>query len=160
SALRATVVAEWGFDVMLVRRASEDPQQASRLLGLAVACQSAVAIPLFAVIAAVTYVVRGMGGSWPVFGLVLAAIYIELWNDSSRAAAAALHKQGRTVVALVVQRALTAGLIIAGLAGGWGVTGLAVLFFAGSAIGWISHRVALRRLGLRADFRGLRWNDL
>jgi O-antigen/teichoic acid export membrane protein len=159
-ALLVTVVAEWGFDVLLVRRASADPQQAGRLLALAITCQLLVGFPVFAAAGVVSALTRHSGKSAAMFVLVLAAIYVELWNDSSRAAAAALHMQTPTVVALVCQRAVSAALIITALALGWGLSGLGLTFFLGSVVGLVAHVLAIRRVGIRLRFRPLRWADL
>jgi O-antigen/teichoic acid export membrane protein len=159
-ALLVSVVAEWGFDVVLVRRVTAARSQAGRLLALAVTAQLLVGLPVFGVTAIVEVAARRDAGSTAMFLLVLAAIYLELWTDSSRALAAALHMQGRAAVALVVQRAVSAGMIITALVLGWGLTGLGVTFLLGSVVGWFTHQVAVHRMGVRLQFRPFRLGEL
>ena len=159
-ALLVTVFAEWGFDVVLVRRTTSDREQVGRLLALAVTWQLLVGLPVFVATGVVAVLSRQGEADAAMFALVLAAIYVELWNDSSRAAASAVHRQGPTTVALVCQRAVSAALIIVALALGWGLAGLGATFLLGSVVGWVTHQLALRRLGIRQQFRPFAWSDL
>jgi O-antigen/teichoic acid export membrane protein len=154
-ALIAAGVAEWSFDVMLVRRASREHDRAGHYLTEAIAWEAAVGVPLFAA-AGVTIAVT-QGGSWPTLAsaLIIAAVFLDMFGDSMRGAAAAVQRQGATSAALVLQRVLTAVFAIPLLLSGAGLLGLGIALVASYAIGLGAHAVAMRRLGVRVRRRFL-----
>lgn len=147
--LLAAALPAWGFDIVLARRASAEPGLLPRLHSEALAWQTLVAIPVFAITAALTMPGRPTRDAALSLLLLLVAAVFDIWSDTARASAASRQRQGGIATALLVQRFGTAVLAIATLAAGGGLLGLSVAFLAGSAVGWLAHLVALHRLDVR-----------
>lgn len=143
-----SAVAEWGFDAVMVQRASRDLSQLDALFTRAVAWQTLVAVPLFLVGGAITAATRPTVADRVTLALVLGAVLLDIWSDSSRAASAAAQDQAGTARALVVQRTVTMLFAVAALVAGGGIVGLAVAFLTGSVVGVIAHLRALGQLGV------------
>jgi O-antigen/teichoic acid export membrane protein len=141
-------VAEWGFDAVMVQRASRDLSQLDVLLARAVGWQTLIAVPLFVVGGIVTGISRPSTSARVTLALVLLAVLLDIWSDSSRAASAAAQDQAGTARALVVQRTATMLLAVVALVAGGGVITLAAAFLVGSAVGVVAHVRAVQRLGV------------
>ncbi len=150
-ALIASAFAEGGFDPVLVRRASRDPRRLATYHTQAIAWQSAIAVPVFAVAAGAVWVARSDTDLRTAIVLMLVAVFLDMWSDTARASAAAARDQARTSRALAVQRIAAAALMIPALAAGLGVTGMAAGFLVASAVGWVAHVRAL--VPIDAGFR-------
>lgn len=159
-ALLLSGVAEWGFDGVMVQRGSRHPEQLPELFTKAVAWQTAVAAPLFAVGGALVALSRPEPAVRLCLALVLLATLLDIWSDTSRAVAAALRDQGATARALVVQRATTAVLVSGSLLLGGGLVGTAAGFLAGSCIGALLHLRSIARVGVTFRRHALQRQDL
>lgn len=144
-----SAVAEWGFDGVMVQRASRDLSQVEVLFARAVGWQTIIAVPLFIIVGgAITATARTSAPARLTFALVLVAMLVDIWSDSSRAASATAQDQAGTARALVLQRTVTMLFAVAALLAGGGIVGLAVAFLAGTALGAAAHLRALRKLGI------------
>lgn len=159
-ALLVSAAVEWGFDAVLVQQASRDPERLSVYHSRAVAWEMLVGAPVFTAAGIVVWLTSDSSARTALL-LVLVAVFIELWTDTSRASSAAARNQAGTATALVVQRFATACLAIPALLLGFGLVGLAVAFLVSYVIGWGASLVAVRRIDVRfrmslVDRRGMR----
>ncbi len=150
-----SAVAEWGFDAVMVQRGSRDLTRLPELFSLAISWQTLIALPLFLLGGLAVAPSRPDGDARAVLGLVLLAVLLDIWSDSSRAASAAAQEQTGTAAALVLQRLATVVLAAAALLLDLGVVGLAGAFLLGSVVGAAAHLRALARLGVGFSPRGL-----
>lgn len=164
--LLVSALPSWGFDPVLVRRASRDPSQLPRLHTEALTWQTLLAVPVLVVTGFIAVGARPTPEAALVLVLVLVAGLPEIWSDTARATAGARQDQVGVSQALVAQRVVTAVLVIAALLTGFGVVGVAAGFLGGTLAGWALHARAMRRIevrmrlslvtrgGLRAMLRG------
>lgn len=152
-ALLVSAMAEWAFDAVLVQRASREPASLEQHYAEAVAWQSVLALPLFVAAALAVGFARPDHTLRLTLALLLIAVFLELWNDSARSAAAAARNQAGTSAALAVQRLVTMVLAVPVLVAGGGTAALAAVFAASYAVGVVTHQLALRRLGIRLRLR-------
>lgn len=152
-------LAAWGFDPTVTRRGAAEPDQLPRIYQSAQAWKTLIAVPVFL---ATWLVLLGHPslGSALVIGCMLLAGFPELWSHTARSAAAAREVSSGVSTALVLQRLVTAAAVLAALAAGFGVEGVAVGFLIGTLAGWGAHVVAVRRLDVRRPLRALRRADL
>jgi O-antigen/teichoic acid export membrane protein len=153
-ALILSAVAEWGFDPALVRLASRSAADRDRHYTEAMVAESAVGLLLFGAVLAAVLPTRS-GDDRLAMVLVFVAIFVDLWNDTARSVGASAARQGRTSVALLVQRFATAALVLPLLWAGTGIAGLAGGMLGGYVIGWVASVVALRSFGARLRPRTL-----
>ncbi len=152
-ALIASALAEGGFDPLLIQKASRDRRRLASYHTQAIAWEVGLALPIFALAGAAVFAARPDADARIVLGLLLGAILLDLWSDTARASAAAAQDQASVAGALVLQRLAAAALMIPALIAGLGLTGMAAAFLASSAVGWVAHVVALRRLGVAFRWR-------
>lgn len=153
--LLLATLPSWGFDNVLLRRASAEPASLQETLAQALVCRALVAVPVL--------VIGGAAGTWSQASagarlavvLVLLASLLETFGDAGRAAAAAMESAGSTSVALLLQRLTTMGLALAVLGSGRGLSSVAVTYLLGSSIGLALTALTLRRLGVRPDWGGV-----
>ena len=158
--LLASALPAWGFDPILIRRASSEPALLTRLHSEAIAWQSLLAVPTFLAVGLVASNSRPSPEAAVVLVLLLVAGIPELWSDTARASAAARQRQAGVATALVVQRLATAVLIILALVLGLGVVGMAAAFLAGTLLGWGAHAIALRRVDVVVRLDQLSWSGM
>lgn len=154
-ALILSALAEWGFDPALVRLASRSPQDRDRHYTEAILAESVVGLLLFGAVLAAVLPARAGSGDRLATTLVFVAVFVDLWNDTARSVGAAATLQGRTSLALLVQRVVTAALVLPLLAVGTGIAGLAAGLLGGSLVGWAANVIALRSFGARLRWRAL-----
>lgn len=159
-ALIISAVAEWGFDPALVRLASRRPEDRERHYAEAVVWELGVGVLLFAATLAAVLPSRAGSGERIAMTLVFAAVFVDLWSDTARSVAASATLQGRTSVALIVQRLATTALVLPLLLLGGGVAGLAGGMLGGYLVGLAANLVALRSFGVRLRLGTVRWPDL
>lgn len=147
--LLVTALPAWGFDPLLVRRGSREPDTLPRLHTEALTWQTALAAPVFVVACLLALTTR----STPEAALVLVLVFVaglpEMWSDTARSSASVRQDQLGVSQALVLQRVATAVLVIGALLLGVGVVGVAAGFLGGTAVGWLLHLRALHRLDVR-----------
>jgi len=153
--LLVSALPEWGFDPVVVQRASQRPEHLPRLHTEALAWQTLLAVPTFVVTALLALPARPTTEAAVVLVLLLFAGFPEMWSDTARASAAARQDQRGVALALVVQRVATAVLVVAALLSGLGVVGLAMGFLVGTLVGWIFHVRAMHRVRVRVAPRAL-----
>lgn len=147
-----TVFASWGFDTVMQQEGSVDTDRLPKLLAETLIWRTGLAI----VFATGGVVIGFNRSSTPAIGLAVAIIVVscfaDTYFDAIRSVATAYRRLGRVSVALVINRLVTAVLGIGLLVAGFGVVAFAAAYFIGSvaalAFGWL----AVRRLGVRADF--------
>lgn len=147
--LLASALPAWGFDPLLVRRGSRDQELLPRLHTEALTWQTVLAVPTFLAVGLLVAPSRPSSAAALVLVVLLAAGLPELWSDTARSTASVRQDQLGVSRALVMQRLITAGLIIGALALGAGVVGVAVGFLLGTGLGFLLHVRALRALDVR-----------
>lgn len=147
-ALLVAAVADWSFDLVLMRRGSRQPDQLERYYAQAVGWQAIVGAPAFFAAGVALWLTRPSEQDRIAAVLVLVAVFVDLWSDTARATSAAAQDQRGTAAALVAQRVTTSLLAVPGVVLG-GLDGLAGAFLVGSLVGVLAHVAALRRLGVR-----------
>ncbi len=153
-------LAAWGFDSGVVRRGSAEPGVLPRVFLGSLVWKTGLAALVFSAAALLSLGGRPTPAAWFVLVLMLLAGFPELWSHSARAVASVRQSPAGVSTALVVQRLVTAAMIVAALAAGLGPLGLAAGFLVGSLAGWAAHYVAVRRLDVRPALRGLTRADL
>jgi len=151
-ALIASSFVVWGFDTAAIQLASKDLDRLDGLLSsslgmrFVLSCATLVVITLF----------PSGGTSTPEVTFIIgAAVLLDAANQSVRAAAAVLDRQGRVAVNLVVQRFVTAAIAIAVLLSGGGVLAMSAAYLVGTSIGVALMMITARRIGLRPSWRAL-----
>ena len=159
-ALILNAIAEWGFDPALVRLASRRPADLNRHYTEAIAGETVVGLLLFGAVLAATLPSRTGPHVRLATALVFVSVFVDLWSDTARSVGAAAQRQGRTSTALVVQRLVTAALVLPLLLLGAGIAGLAAGLLVGSLVGWVANISALRSFGAKLTWRELRLPSL
>jgi len=157
--LLASSLAAWGFDTGIARTGSAKPDRLDPVYLGSQLWKTGIAVVVFAATIAFL-VLQPDAGPWPVLVLMVLAGFPELWSLSARAAASAQQKSSWVSSALVAQRLVTAGAILAALFLGLGATGVATGFLVGTLVGWGFHHVVLRRMRITHRLRDLRRPDL
>jgi O-antigen/teichoic acid export membrane protein len=167
-ALILSAVAEWGFDPALVRLASRSPRERDRHYTEAMLAESLVGLLLFGAVLVAVQPTRDTHDARVAMVMIFVAVFIDLWNDTARSVGAAAGHQGRTSVALIVQRLVTALLVLPLLWAGAGIAGVAAGMLGGCVAGWAANLLALRsfksrlrpRALTRAGLRSFAWISL
>ena len=144
--LLASALPAWGFDPLLVRRGSREPDLLPRLHSEALTWQTLLAVPTFLVVGMLAAGGRPDREAVVVLVLLLVAGVPELWSDTARSSASVRQDQLGVSQALVLQRLVTAALVVGALLAGLGVVGVAGGFLTGTLVGWALHVRALRAL--------------
>lgn len=139
----------WGFDAGIVRRGAAEPGHVGRLYAGGLRWKTLLALPLVGIAAVIVVWRQDDPASRAAIVLILVAVLPELWSQAIRSASSALQQAGRVSTALVAQRLVTALLVLGALLTRPGVVTVASAFLVGTLTGWIAHRVALRRMGVR-----------
>lgn len=154
ASLIVSSLAAWGFDELMMQRASTDPERLEDLAGQAVASKLLVGIPMFVLVGLVLLPSRPDAAAGTALLLVFAAALLDLLSDSGRATATVRERLTGVSVALVVNRIVTAGLAVAALLAGGGLVAISAAYLVGSAGGAAMTFVVVRRLGVRLRPRG------
>jgi O-antigen/teichoic acid export membrane protein len=154
-ALILSAISEWGFDPALVRMASRSQADRDRHYTEAFVAESLVGVLLFGAVIAAVLPTRDTGADRLAMALVFIAVFVDLWNDTARSVGAAAARQGRTSAALLVQRVVTAALVLPLLWLGTGIAGLAGGMLGGYVVGWFANVAAVRSFGSRLRLRSL-----
>ena len=144
--LLASALPAWGFDPLLVRRGSREPDLLPRLHSEALTWQTLLAVPTFLAVGLLAAGGRPDREAVVVLVLLLVAGLPELWSDTARSSASVRQDQLGVSQALVAQRLVTAALVVGALLLGAGVIGVAAGFLAGTLVGWGLHVRALHAL--------------
>lgn len=144
-----------GFSTLLVQRASAAPDQLDRLLTQALGINTALAVPVYLLVGGAVAAARPSREAALAVVVLLVASLVEVWTTTLRSAAQVRQQQLGVALALVAQRIGTAVLAVAVLVLGAGVTGLALAYLAGTALGGVAVVAAVRRLQVRLDRSGL-----
>jgi len=142
----------WGFDDVLIREASLEPERLSQLVAETYVWRLVVGIPVFVGVAVAGVIGRPTGTSVAALLMVLLALFLDTSARTATSAAQTLHRLQRVAAAQLVNKLLTAVAGVAALALGYGLDGYAGAFLAGSAFGAVAIVFALRPIGVRADF--------
>jgi O-antigen/teichoic acid export membrane protein len=150
--LLVAVLPAWGFDSLLIQRASAEPGRLPAFLSETLVWRAILAIPVFIVSAGVGLALRPTTRSAIALLLVLAATFLDVFVEAGRSAARACQSQGGIGRALVVQRFTTAIFAVGALWAGLGLVGVSVAYLAGTVAGGVIVLRNLRRLGVSVDF--------
>lgn len=142
----------WGFDSVVVREASSTPERLRQVVAETYLWRVFVGVPAFAIVGALGVFTRPSGTSAVALLMILAAFLVDTAMRTAWAGAEALQRIGRAALSQLVNRVLTAVLGIAALAVGFGLGGYSGAYLAGSVCGAVALVVAVRPLGVRADF--------
>lgn len=154
-ALLVGVLAQWGFNLQLIQRASGRPGELPHHLGVALAWKLGLGVLVFGGTFLVVAPDRPDADAVVVLALLLVATYLDVLAETLRAAAAALEEQTGVAAALAVQRLVTAAAVTALVLLGVGVVGVGAGYLAGSVVGLLGSWYALIRLGARPAFGGI-----
>lgn len=154
-ALLVATLPSWGFDALLLQRASKEPGETNRLLSETLTWRTAIAVPIFGGAAIAALVTAPDTTSLLTFLLVLVATAVDTYADAGYAVAAAKEDQRWTSVALAAQRIVTAVLALVALAMGFGLVPLALSYLAGSLVAGLGVLWAVRRLGVGVSLRSV-----
>ena len=146
----------WGFDDVLIREASVNPERLPELVAETYVWRLIVGIPVFVGVGLAGLLGRPSGTSVAALLMVLLALFLDTSVRTTTSAAQSLHRLQRVAVAQLVNKILTAVAGVAALAIGYGLDGYAGAFLAGSAFGAVAIILALRPIGVRADFSRMR----
>lgn len=160
-AVLVTTVPNWGFNAVLMREGSVDPDRLSRYYSQALAWRLGLMVPTFAVAAVVGATSRRDDEAAVALVLVLVATGLDLLADTGKAAAAVRGRLEAWALGLVVNRILSAVAAVVVLVAGGGLVGAAAAYLAGSLSGVLVTTVAVARLGVRptpwrVDVAGMR----
>ena len=155
-----SIVPDWGFDVVVVQRSSARPDRLPRLRSLSLTWKTLIGVPVLTAGTLLASPSRPTTQARTALCLLMAAAMLDVYSNTNRASAAALHRQGGTALALAVQRSLTALLAVAALLGGFGLVGLTAAYLTGSVIGLAATSISLRRLGVAMRSGSLRLAEL
>jgi len=153
--LLVATLPSWGFDALLVQRASAEPHRLSVLLSETLSWRLALIVPVFVAAGAIGVASRPTPRSATALLIILGATMVDLISDAGRAAAGAKQDLRGVSVALVVQRFVTAGLGVAALLGGLGLVGLSSAYLIGAVVGAIAVAISIGRLGIKVDLRSV-----
>jgi O-antigen/teichoic acid export membrane protein len=153
------VFPSWGFDTTVIQEGSAAPDRLPRLLAELLAARTLIAVPLSAVAIGVELLRRG-GDAGLASAMVLLACSLDTYSDAFRAVATAREAQGRSAAVLVLQRVVSALAVVAAIALGLGLVGVAAGFLSGSVVGALVMSRAVVRLGIRPDWRALTWRGI
>ncbi|MDX6198836.1 MAG: hypothetical protein QOJ79_1987 [Actinomycetota bacterium] len=154
TALLLSAVAEWGFDQVLIRRASARLTELPRLLGQTLVWEALVGVPVF-VLGGAAVVLSDHGANVRLSSvLIMLSVLLDIGGSTCRSAAVCVQRQASTSAALVAQRLLTGVFAVAALTLGGGLIGVAAALLGGSVVGLGLHVNALRRIGVRPDLTG------
>ncbi|AMT95078.1 hypothetical protein A2T55_16310 [Brevibacterium linens] len=159
-------IGQWGFDTVMVRRASQDTSQLSRFFSESIIWQIVLAAPLLVIGGAVFALVETDRNAALATVMVLCAVLCDMVSDNARAASSTIHRQGITSAALIGQRIIMFAAATPLVLWKGDVVTLSAAFLFASVFGLALHGLALRRLkiyfrlslvtvhGLRNCFRG------
>ncbi|GAA1922091.1 flippase [Nocardioides marmoribigeumensis] len=137
-----------GFEVGLVRQGSARPELLNRVFSQTQAWKSLLGVPVFGVAVLVTVLTEPSPTTALVVVLFLVAGFPEMWSSTLRSASTTIQKPWASSSALVLQRIVTAVLIVAVAWANPTPLGVAIGFCLGTFVGWVAHVVALRRAGV------------
>ena len=158
--LLVSSLPQWGFDENVVRRGAGAHDDLPRIYASALVWKTALALPVFGFTALAMVFTRPDLEAWVCVAFFLLAGFPEIWAKTARSVSVALERPGTTSIALVLQRVATSVAVLAGALLGFGIVGVGVGFFAGTAIGFVAHVVAVRRLGVRPEFSAVDREEL
>jgi O-antigen/teichoic acid export membrane protein len=153
--LLVATLPSWGFDALLVQRASAEPDRLPVLFSETMGWRLALIAPVFIIAGMVGVALRPTPQSGIALLLVLSATMVDLISDAGRAAAGARQDLRGVSRALVFQRFVTAGLAVSALLGGLGLVGLSAAYLIGALAGGIAVLVSVHNLGVRLDLRSV-----
>lgn len=152
----AAVLPMWGYDAVVIQRASAESTRLRALLAELLAMRTLLVVLAFAVVGALTGLTSLSGRQGAAAGLlIVAAVLMDTYTEAYRSAAAVLERQGMMAIVHLMQRLLTAGAALAALFGDTGLTGLAVAFLAGTLVGPLTAAVLTRRTGVAPDWHAV-----
>ena len=149
-ALLLAVLPSWGFDQLLVQRASSGTDDLDSLVAHTLAWRLLLGGGVLAATALVMGITTSDSAHAAVVIILVAATCMDTLTDTGKSAAAVLHRQAGVAVSLVVQRATTAALAITALmvfddALVW----VAGAYLVGSVIGLVSTAAVVHHLDVR-----------
>ena len=150
--LLLATLPSWGFDNVMLRRASADPTSLQAALAQALVCRALIAVPVLVIGGAAGAASQVSGPARTAVVLILAASLLESMGDAGRAAEAARERTGSTSIALLLQRLATTGLALTVLVWGGHLEGVCVAYLVSSVLGLALTALALRRLDVRPDW--------
>jgi O-antigen/teichoic acid export membrane protein len=149
----ATIVPLWGYDTIVVQRASAEPKQLQALLAQLIAMRTILVVLVLAIICGVLGLSRTSDAHAALATLlVVAAVVLDTYTEAYRSAAAAMQRQNTIAVVHLLQRLMTAAWVVTALLLDTGLLGLAIAYFAGMAVGPVAAMLLVRRQGTRADW--------
>jgi O-antigen/teichoic acid export membrane protein len=158
--LLVATLPTWGLGMLLVQRGSAEPARLPALLSETLVWRTAIAVPVFLAAGVAGYAARPDAESGVAFLLVLGATIVDVYTDAGRDVALARQDQRGISMALVVQRFSAAALGITALAAGLGLVGLSVAYLCSTLLGAVGVWRSVRHLGVRPDYRTIRWEGL
>jgi O-antigen/teichoic acid export membrane protein len=137
-----------GFEVGLVRQGSAQPEVLNKVFTQAQVWKSLLGVPVFGLAVLVIALTEPSPTMALVVALFLVAGFPEIWSSTLRSASTTIQRPWAASSALVLQRIVTALLIVAAVWADPTPLGVAAGFCLGTFVGWVAHVVALRRAGI------------
>jgi O-antigen/teichoic acid export membrane protein len=156
TALLVCALVKWGFDARIIQMGSREPHRLTEFFTVSVAWQTILALPICSIAVAVCWASRPSPAAKFALVFVTLSVALDSCGDTCRAAAAGAQNQHYAALALICQRFLTAGFVVAVLQFGGGLYGMSVAALAGSSLGLMAHVRALRPIGISLRPRRLR----
>ncbi len=153
--LLLATLPSWGFDLLLLRRASADTARVGALLAQTWASRAFVSVPVLVVGGIIGAASQQTLATRTTVVLVLLASVLDTMGDAGRAAGAAVEQAGPVSYSLVVQRVSMTVAAVAVLALGGDLLGVAAAYLVSSLVGQGLTVVILRRLGVRPDWHAV-----
>jgi O-antigen/teichoic acid export membrane protein len=149
-ALLLAVVPSWGFDQLLVQRASSGESRLDELVANTLVWRLVLG-GLVMTACAVTVSVAGADAAIAaLLMLLVASAVVDTFTDTGKSAAAVVRRQGGVAASLVFQRCTTASLAIVALVlFSHALVWIAVAYLIGSIVGFVSTSLVVHRLGIR-----------
>lgn len=151
----AVLVAQFplgGFDSVLIREASQHPEQLPMLVAESYTWRAIISVPVFVVSVAIGILTQPSGEAAGALVAVLVAIFLDTVMRTPLSAAQARKRLGGMALAQLIRRVVMgiAGAAAIGL--GLGLGGYAGALLVGSSVGAVATLIAMRSLEVRADF--------
>ncbi|WP_405727544.1 oligosaccharide flippase family protein [Streptomyces sp. NBC_00028] len=149
----AAVIPLWGYDAIVVQRASAEPARLPGLLAGLLAMRTLLAAAVFGALCMLLGLSWHSGPESVAAGLlIIAAVMLDTYTEAFRSAAAAMQHQSIIAVVHLTQRLLTAAGALAALLADTGLLGLAVAYCLGTAVGPPAAALLVRARGVRPDW--------
>lgn len=158
--LLLAAIPQWGFDTVIIRRGATDPDRVDPLVADTLVVRSTVLSIVLIGVGVWIHLTEFVPAERITVVTVVAACLLDTLGDALRSGCIALERQNGVAIALVVQRLLTASLVVATLLSGAGIVSIGPCYLAGSVLGLAVIALVSRRAGVRPRPAIVRRHDI